>query len=157
MATTNSKKTAVVAAMVVAVLVTVVTAFAFSFPGMGKAQQVKAASGVVSIPLSKVADGKAHFYRFDDGGKAISFVVAKGSDGSYHTAFDACDTCFASKKGYEQKGDKLECQNCRRLFAINQIGPHAVGGCNPSYVPSKTTSSAVTITVADLRTGARFF
>jgi uncharacterized membrane protein len=128
--------------------------YAFSF---GKYEKVKVSGGVVSIPVSKVSDGKAHFYRFDDGGKEINFIVAKAADGGIRTAFDACDSCFREKKGYEQSGDKLVCQNCRRQFAIRSIGPHAVGGCNPSYLPNQVKGSSVTITAADLKAGARFF
>lgn len=157
MKSSNSKRMVGVAAIVGALLVAVVTAFAFNMPGMGKYQAAKAVNGMVTIPMAKVSDGKAHFYQFEDGGKKIAFVVVKASDGLYRTAFDACDTCFHAKKGYEQKGDKLVCQNCNRQFAIDRIGPHEIGGCNPSYLPSKAAASSITITAVDLKTGARFF
>ena len=41
---------------------------------------MKAVNGAVTVPVATVSDGKAHFYRFDDGGKEISFFVVKGSD-----------------------------------------------------------------------------
>ena len=137
-----------------ALMIGAVSVFAFS---LGKYEKIKATGGAVSIPLTKVADGKAHFYRFEDGSKEIAFVVVKASDGSYKTAFDACDSCFGAKKGYEQKGDVLVCKNCNKQFAINRIGPHEVGGCNPSYLPSQTSGNSITITAADLKTGTRYF
>lgn len=153
----KSKQFVGVAAIVSALLVAAVSAFALNIPGFGKYQSVKAVNGSVTIPLANVADGKAHYYHFEDGGKDIAFVVVKGSDGAYRTAFDACDACFREKKGYEQKGRVLVCKNCNRQFAIDRIGPHEVGGCNPSYLPSKTSTTSITFTVADLKSGARYF
>ncbi|ABL01234.1 DUF2318 domain-containing protein [Pelobacter propionicus] len=154
MATNRRKQVMWASIVMVALLVGAASVFAFS---LGKYEKVKATGGVVSIPLPKVADGKAHYYRFEDGGKEIDFVVIKASDGRYRTAFDACDSCFAAKKGYEQKGDVLVCKNCNQKFAINRIGPHAVGGCNPSYLPSQTNASNIIITTSDLKAGARYF
>lgn len=135
-------------------VVGVVTVFAFS---LGKYEKVKASAGTVSIPLSKLADGKTHFYRIDDNGKEIAFFVVKAPDGSYRTAFNACDVCYHEKKGYEQVGNAVVCKNCNKRFAINRIGPHEVGGCNPSYLPSQISGNAITISMADLKAGARFF
>jgi len=157
MVSINSKRIVGVAAIVGALLVAVVSAFALNIPGLGKYQSVKAVNGSVTIPLAKVSDGKAHYYHFEDGGKDIAFVVVKGSDGAYRTAFDACDSCFREKKGYEQKGSVLVCKNCNRQFAIDRIGPHEVGGCNPSYLPSKASATSITFTTADLKAGARYF
>ncbi|TSK07821.1 MAG: DUF2318 domain-containing protein [Geobacter sp.] len=149
-----TKKSVVVVIAVVAVLVGVASVFAFS---LGKYEKVKATGGVVSIPLAKVGDGKAHYYRFEDGGKDIAFIVVKAADGNYRSSFDACDSCFGAKKGYEQKGDVLVCKNCNRQFAIDRIGPHQVGGCNPSYLSSKVNGNSISFTTADLKAGARYF
>ena len=157
MVSSNSKRMVAVAGIVGALLVAVVSAFALNIPGLGKYESTKPVNGVVTIPVTKVSDGKAHYYRFEDGGKDIAFVVVKGSDGNYRTAFDACDSCFRAKKGYEQKGSVLVCKNCNRQFAIDRIGPHEVGGCNPSYLPSKASGNGITITTADLKAGARYF
>ncbi|GFO69685.1 hypothetical protein GMLC_32640 [Geomonas limicola] len=140
-----------------AVLALVTAAFGFSLPGMGKFEKVKPANGVVTIPVAKVSDGNAHFYRISDGGKDLAFFIVKGSDGQLHTAFDACDVCFKEKKGYEQAGDQMKCKNCNQKFAINRIGAASGGGCNPSYLPAKVDAKSVTISVADLKTGGRFF
>ena len=130
------------------------SAFAFS---LGKYEKIKPTEGVVTIPVAKVDDGKARFYRFDDAGKEIAFFVVKAPDGSYRTAFDACDVCYNAKKGYEQQGDKMNCKNCNQKFATNRIGPNSAGGCNPSYLPHKLQGKTIVITVTDLKSGARFF
>ncbi len=146
----------VVVIMVVAggMLLNVLTAGAFS---LGKYEKVKATGTVATIPVAKFDDNKAHFFRFEDGGKEIAFFVVKAPDGSYRTAFDACDVCYQAKKGYEQQGDKMNCKNCNQKFAINRIGPNSGGGCNPSYLPHQIKGANLTITVGDLKGGARLF
>jgi uncharacterized membrane protein len=138
-------------------LIGVCAVSAFTIPGMSKSEKVIPVNGAVAVPLTKVSDGKAHFYRFDDGGKEIGFFVVRGPDGAIHTAFDACDVCFREKKGYVQQGEFMICKNCNKKFAVVRIGPHAIGGCNPSYLPAQQTGNTIVISVNDLRSGARFF
>lgn len=140
-----------------ALLAGVATVFALNFPGMSGVEKVKVVNGVVAIPLAKVSDGSAHFYRYTDGGKEIRFFVVKGSDGQIHTAFDACDVCFRDKKGYVQDGDSMLCKNCGKKFQTNRIGPHSIGGCNPSYLPAASDGRNVIVKAADLQQGTRYF
>jgi uncharacterized membrane protein len=137
-----------------ALLFGAVTVFAFS---LGKYEKVKTNGNVVSIPVAKLADGKVRFYKFVDGGKEIAFFAVKTPDGNVSTAFDACDACYKSKKGYEQQGDKMNCKNCNQKFAINRLGPNATGGCNPGYLPHNLNGSTIFISVNDLKGGARYF
>jgi uncharacterized membrane protein len=141
----------------VALLVVIGAVFAPNIPGLGKSEKVKPVNGEVTIPVAKVSDGQAHFYRIEDGGKEIRFFVVKGSDGAFHTAFDACDVCFREKKGYFQQGEFMICKECNKKFAIVRIGPHAIGGCNPSYLPAQQSADNIVISVNDLKAGSRFF
>lgn len=152
---TNRTKSALLAGIVtVALLVGAVSVFAFS---LGKYEKVKVSNGTVTLPVAKLADGKAHFYKIEDSGKEITFFAVMASDGSYRTAFDACDSCFRAKKGYEQQGDKLNCNNCNQKFAINRLGPNATGGCNPGYLPHQVKGNTLSIKADDLKDGARYF
>ncbi|KAB0671133.1 DUF2318 domain-containing protein [Oryzomonas sagensis] len=137
-----------------ALLIGAAGVFAFS---LGKYEKIKANNGTVAIPVSRLSGDKARFYRFDDGGKSIAFFVVKAPDGSYRTAFDACDVCYRDKKGYEQQGNQMLCKNCNKKFAIDRIGPNSGGGCNPSFLPHQVSGGAITIKAADLKAGARFF
>ena len=130
---------------------------AFSLPGFGKAEKVKGVNGVVTIPAAKVSDGKAHYFKYNDGGKEITFFMVKGADGSIRTAFDACDACYREKKGYEQQGNVMVCKNCNMKFPINRMGPNMTGGCNPSYLPHQLSGASITVKTSDLNAGARFF
>ena len=154
MAADRTKQLVVAVVVTLAVMVGAIGAFAFS---LGKYEKVKISGGVATIAAAKLADGKAHFYKFEDGGKEITFFAAKAADGSIKTAFDACDSCYKSKKGYEQQGDKMNCKNCNQKFAINRLGPNATGGCNPGYLPHQLNGATISISVNDLRGGARYF
>jgi len=154
MARLRTKQITVTAILMVALVVGAVTAYAFS---LGKYEKVKVSNGVATISVDKLADGKAHFYKFEEGGKEIAFFAAKAADGTFKTAFDACDSCYKSKKGYEQQGDKMNCKNCNQKFAINRLGPNASGGCNPGYLPHQEAGGSITVKVSDLKDGARYF
>ncbi|ABQ24297.1 DUF2318 domain-containing protein [Geotalea uraniireducens] len=154
MATNRTKQVVWGGIVTVALLVGAVSVFAFS---LGKYEKVRTNGGVVSIPVAKLSDGKVRFYKFEDGGKEIDFFAVKAPDGSYKTAFDACDACYRAKKGYEQQGDKMNCKNCNQKFAINRLGPNATGGCNPGYLPHQLNGNTISIKVNDLKGGARYF
>ena len=141
-------------AMLAVFLGSAVTLHAFS---LGKYEKVKANNGTITLPVAKMADGKARFYKFEDGGKEIAFFVVKASDGTVRTAFDACDSCYRSKKGYEQLGDKMNCNNCNQKFSINRLGPNASGGCNPGYLPHQQNGGTILIKASDLKGGVGYF
>jgi uncharacterized membrane protein len=150
----NVKKTSVF--VLLAVVAGAGLAFALSNPFSG-AEKVKAVNGTVTVPLSKVNDGSAHKFKFEDGGKTLTFFLVKGSDGNLHAAFDACDVCFQEKKGYEQKGNAMLCRNCGKKFAINMIGSANNGGCNPSHLDFSVQGNSIIIKSASLQSGAKFF
>jgi len=154
MATNRTKQIVWATVVMVALLTGAATVFAFS---LGKYEKVKVSNGVVTVPVDKLADGKAHFYKLEEGGKEINFFAVKSADGTIKAAFDACDACYKSKKGYEQQGDKMNCKNCNQKFAINRLGPNATGGCNPGYLPHQLNGGNITIKATDLKDGARYF
>jgi hypothetical protein len=63
MATNRTKQVVWVGIVTLALLVGAVSVFAFS---LGKYEKVKVSGGVATIPVAKLADGKAHFYKFED-------------------------------------------------------------------------------------------
>ncbi len=122
----------------------------------GQHKTVKAKNGEVTIPINKVNDGKAHYFSFKDQGKEVHFFVLKSSDGVIRAAFDACDVCFAAKKGYSQEGDFMICNNCGRKFHSTRIN-EVKGGCNPAPLNRTTEGDLLVIQASDILTGARFF
>ncbi|XXJ21313.1 Fe-S-containing protein [Desulfovibrio caledoniensis] len=129
---------------------------AHAFWGFGGSDSVTAGNGVVTIPVSDVADGNAHFYTYDAGGKDVKFFVMKSRDGIIRAAFDACDVCYGEKKGYSQDGDFMVCNNCGQRFHSSRIN-EVKGGCNPSPLARAYDEQNVTIKTADLVAGVGYF
>jgi uncharacterized membrane protein len=104
----------------------------------------------VSIPVAALG-ASAKFYSYDSNGVSIRYFALKDTQGSVHVAFDACDVCYAAKKGYKQVGDVMQCLNCGKQFSITSIGTeNTEGGCWPSYLPMTVNGSAVNIKIVDL-------
>ncbi len=115
-----------------------------------------AAGGDVKIALADVSDGKAHFYSYDAGGTQVKYFVLKSSDGKVRAAFDACDVCFAQKKGYHQEGDEMVCNNCGRRFPSTKIN-EVEGGCNPSPIERTVKGQDLVLTTDELQAGVQYF
>lgn len=86
--------------------------------------------GYLAIPIADLSQ-TASFYKADLDGTEVEIVALKDSKGNLRTAFNACQVCYSSGKGYYvQDGNYLVCQNCGNSFTIDQVGI-ASGGCNP--------------------------
>jgi uncharacterized membrane protein len=115
-----------------------------------------APSGDVTIPIAQVSDGKAHFYSYDAGGTTVRYFVLADKNGKVRAALDACEVCFAQKKGYHQQGDAMQCNNCGRVFPSDQINV-ITGGCNPIPLDKTISGGKMTITPDSLTQGAQYF
>lgn len=91
----------------------------------------KVTSGnALSIPTDELSEN-AEFYPVDVDGTEMEVIAVKDSTGTIRTAFNTCQICYDSGKGYyKQEGDKLVCQNCGNSFTMDVVGETA-GGCNP--------------------------
>ncbi len=86
--------------------------------------------GHLAIPIADLSQ-TASFYKADLDGTEVELVALKDSKGNLRTAFNACQVCYSSGRGYYvQNGEYLVCQNCGNSFTIDQVGI-ASGGCNP--------------------------
>lgn len=115
-----------------------------------------APGGDVKIALADVSDGKAHYYSYDAGGTQVKYFVLKSSDGKVRAAFDACDVCYAQKKGYQQEGDEMVCGNCGQRFPSTQIN-EVEGGCNPSPIERTVKGETLVLKTTDLQAGVQYF
>jgi uncharacterized membrane protein len=73
----------------------------------------------------------------------------RAPDGTVRTAFNTCQVCYSSGRGYYvQQGDVLVCQNCRNRFKASQV-ELIKGGCNPVPITKDLKAEdANTITIA---------
>lgn len=125
-------------------------------PAAGQAT-AQAGEKVVALPVKMFADGKArHFEHKMAGGITVRYFVIKSSDGVIRAAYDACDVCWPSGKGYYQDGDVMVCANCGRRFpsvSVNEVK----GGCNPAPLRREVKGGEVIIRLADIEQGVRYF
>lgn len=76
-------------------------------------------------------NGTVTFFPIKVDGTEMEVLSVKASDGTIRTAFNTCQSCFASGAGYYvQEGNDLVCQNCGFHFTPDQVEIQS-GGCNP--------------------------
>ncbi len=115
-----------------------------------------AGSGVVSVDVSVLARGSARMFCYNDAGKKLRFVLARGTDGKVRSVFDACRRCFTFHRGYRVAGGELICRVCGNHYRIDRMSG-GKASCVPASFPHEDSSGAVKIRTADLRTGAALF
>lgn len=111
------------------------------------------------IPVSDITE-KASFYPVTVDGVDMEVIAVKASDGSVRTAFNTCQVCYDSGRGYyQQNGDKLVCQNCGNQFPMEQVEVEA-GGCNPWPIFEENkmvTDDSITISYSFLQESEKIF
>lgn len=123
------------------------------------------ASGVIAegeslvIPISEVSQ-TVQFYPFEVDGTPMEVLAVKATDGSIRTAFNTCQSCYTSGRGYYvQEGSNLVCQNCGFQFTPDQVEIQS-GGCNPwpIFAENKTvTDETIEIPYEFLKESASIF
>ncbi|MDR1766055.1 MAG: DUF2318 domain-containing protein [Lachnospiraceae bacterium] len=113
----------------------------------------------IVIPLSGVSE-TATFYPAEVGGTRLEVLAVKAPDGTVRTAFNTCQVCYDSGRGYyKQSGDVLVCQNCGNRFKMSQVEVLS-GGCNPVpiFAENKTVDDDnITIHLSYLQEATRIF
>lgn len=112
---------------------------------------VKDVNGEVKFPVSSFDDTVKYFEY-----KGIRFFILKSNDGTIRAAFDACDVCYRSRRGYNQVEDFMQCNNCGQAFPEDKINV-VLGGCNPSPLEREIIGDNLVIKVEDILNGQRFF
>lgn len=121
----------------------------------GRYKIVEDKDGTVTLPVSLFNDNVQYFqYQFDT--SSVNFFILKSNDGTIRAAFDACDVCYRAKRGYNQIGDYMQCNNCGQKFPEDQINV-VLGGCNPSPLTREIVKDKLVIKVEDIALGKRFF
>ncbi|MDR3363794.1 MAG: DUF2318 domain-containing protein [Clostridiales Family XIII bacterium] len=109
-----------------------------SEPEAPEAQEGQAAPGAgagaagadLVIPIGGISE-TATFYPVAVDDVVLEVLAVTAPDGTIRTAFNTCQVCFDSGRGYyKQDGNVLVCQNCGNRFKMDQVEV-ASGGCNP--------------------------
>lgn len=153
----SSKKTNNFVLGVVAIIIIGIAVFTFLNSGKdeeGLAEQQKPTAlsatnenGDVVIQVADVTE-TASFYGYNELDTYMEVLAVKASDGTVRTAFNTCQVCYASGRGYYiQEGDVLVCQNCGNKFKLDEVEV-AKGGCNPVPIfkeMKEVTDTTITI------------
>jgi uncharacterized membrane protein len=99
------------------------------------------------IPIAELSE-TAVFYPVDIEGTRLEVIAVKAPDGTARTAFNTCQVCYGSGRGYyKQQGNLLVCQNCGNRFRMSQVEVRS-GGCNPVPIfPANKTVDDTNITI----------
>ena len=90
----------------------------------------------LTIPLASVTQ-TASFYPVNVDGTEMEVLAIRTESGEIRTAFNTCQTCYDSGKGYyAAEGEELVCQNCGFRFSAEEVGLEGRGGCNPWSIPA---------------------
>lgn len=111
------------------------------------------------IPMDMVSK-KPTFYPMNVDNVKVEILALKASDGSIRTAFNTCQVCYSSGRGYYKWIDgKLVCQNCGNKFAPDQVEV-TKGGCNPVPIFDEETqveNGKITVPIEFLRQAVVIF
>ncbi|MDR1826791.1 MAG: DUF2318 domain-containing protein [Methylobacteriaceae bacterium] len=103
---------------------------------------------------------KAKFHTVNVDGTEMGVIAVRASDGSVRTAFNTCQVCYASGRGYyKQMGNYLVCQNCGNRFRMDDVEVTR-GGCNPVPITKEdkvVTEDTITIPYAFLQRSRELF
>ncbi|MDR1650525.1 MAG: DUF2318 domain-containing protein [Synergistaceae bacterium] len=97
-------------------------------------------NGDLFIPADEVTE-TARFYPVTVEGTDMEILAVRAPDGSIRTAFNTCQVCYASGRGYYvQDGGYLICQNCGNRFSMGDVEVTR-GGCNPVPITKQYKSA----------------
>lgn len=94
------------------------------------------------IPTADITTD-ASFFPVEVDGTRMEIIAVKDSEGNIRTAFNTCQICYDSGRGYYvQSGNYLVCQNCGNRFSMDQVEIES-GGCNPwpIFAENKTVTA----------------
>lgn len=121
--------------------------------------QIISEGGSLVIPVSEVSS-TARFYPVEVDGTQMEILAIKDSGGNIRTAFNTCQICYSSGRGYyKQDGGALVCQNCGNRFTVDHVEIES-GGCNPwpVFPEDKTvTEDSISISYDYLSGATRIF
>ena len=72
-------------------------------------------------------------------GVTIGLIAVRNSEGKVIVVVNTCQSCGGSPYAYfVQVGNKIQCQNCGNLFAIDDLDNLTPDGCNPIGIEERT-------------------
>ena len=97
--------------------------------------------GNIVIEENEITDKAVYIdYKYND--VTIGLLAVRNSEGKVIVVVNTCQSCGGSPYAYfVQVGDKIQCQNCGNLFAIDELDNLVPDGCNPIAIEDRTDSN----------------
>ena len=94
--------------------------------------------GNIVIEENEITDKAVYIdYKYND--VTIGLLAVRNSEGKVIVVVNTCQSCGGSPYAYfVQVGDKIQCQNCGNLFAIDELDNLVPDGCNPIAIEDRT-------------------
>lgn len=94
--------------------------------------------GKIVINKADITENTTYIdYEYD--GVDIGLLAVRDSKGDVKVVVNTCQACSGSPLAYfVQVGNKIQCQNCRNSFNINDLDHLVEYGCNPLTIGNKT-------------------
>ena len=100
-------------------------------------------NGNIIIKESDITD-KVVYISYEYEGVTIGLLAVKDSKGNVKVVVNTCQSCGSSPYAYfVQVGNKIQCQNCGNMFAIDALDDLVEDGCNPIAIEDKQTKDGV--------------
>lgn len=144
----RKKRSLLLSAGGLVIILTVAVVLVTRSPGGGTSAQAVNSGESLVIPAGDIS-ATAKYYPVTVDGTKMEVIAVKAPDGTIRTAFNTCQVCYDSGRGYyKQEGDVLVCQNCGNRFKMSQV-EITKGGCNPWPIfNDEKTVTAETITIS---------
>ena len=112
---------------------------------------------VVTASLDELTPGTARFFCYRDrAGDEVRFVLARTSNGTAHSVFDACRQCYRFHKGYTVADGFMVCRLCGNRYRLDQMKA-GMASCQPIPLENRQHGNKVEIRVAALEKGQPLF
>ncbi len=156
----TTRKNKLLPLLLAAAVITAAAVAALVFPGGRTGAETIHEGESLTIPAAEVTE-TAGFYPVLVDGVKMEVLAIRDSAGAIRTAFNTCQSCYTSGKGYyKADGTELVCQNCGFRFTAEEVQVPGGGGCNPYpiFPENKTeTADAISISYDFLRESSGIF
>lgn len=94
--------------------------------------------GNIVIEEKDITD-KVVYISYEYEGVTIGLLAVRNSEGKAIVVVNTCQSCGGSPYAYfVQVNDKIQCQSCGNMFAIDDLDNLSPDGCNPIGIEERT-------------------
>lgn len=99
--------------------------------------------GDIIIKESDITD-EVTYISYEYEGVTIGLLAVRDSNGNVKVVVNTCQACGGSQYAYfVQVKNKIQCQNCGNMFAIDELDNLEEDGCNPISIEDKQTKDRI--------------